>query len=381
MSFAIHVKPKSIRTQLTLWYLLMLGSALAAFATAVFLIRVATLSREVDAELNIHAQHLVAVLEPRLLELDPVLALANDQRLFEEPFIVRARSGAPVYTSPTFPPLRGVDDAAAVRAARGGDGLMSADDSAGNTFRLATLLVERTGAAPLVVQVAAPTEPDRAILRQLAATMLVLFVLVLAAASYGGSFIARRALRPVDAIVGRVRAIQASRLEERLDVRTGSEELDRLVDTLNGMLDRLETSMHGARRFAADASHELQTPIAAMRAALDVGLRDELTAPEHRALAGEIVADVDRLWYATFVCWRWPMPDTCSSAPSRSTSASSSGSAARSCARSPSRNRLSSRSTSSPRSPSAGARSTCGAPCSTSRTTPFATRRMARRFR
>jgi signal transduction histidine kinase len=132
-------------------------------------------------------------------------------------------------------------------------------------------------------------------LRQFAATMLVMFVLVLSAASYGGSFIARRALRPVDAIVGRVRAIQASRLEERLDVRTGSEELDRLVDTLNGMLDRLETSVHGAHRFAADASHELQTPIAAMRAALDVGLRDELSAPEYRALAGELIADIDRL--------------------------------------------------------------------------------------
>ena len=295
MSFAIHVKPRSIRTQLTLWYLLMLGGALAAFATFVFLIRVATLSREVDAELNIRAQHLVGVLQPRLLELDPVSALADDRRLLEEPFIVRERSGALVYRSPAFPPLRGVNDTAAVRAARGVDGLLSVDDSTGSTFRLATLLVERTGAAPLVVQVATPTEPDRAILRQLAGTMLLMFVLVLSAASYGGSFIARRALRPVDAIVGRVRAIQASRLEERLDVRTGSEELDRLVDTLNGMLDRLETSMHGARRFAADASHELQTPIAAMRAALDVGLGDELSAPEYRALAGELVADIDRL--------------------------------------------------------------------------------------
>ena len=287
MSFAIHVKPRSIRTQLTLWYLLMLGSALAAFATAVFLIRVATLSREVDAELNIRAQHLVAVLQPRLLD--------DDRRLFDEAFVVRERSGAPVYRSPAFPSLRGENDAAAVRAARVGDGLSSVDDPDGGTFRLATLLVERTGAAPLVVQVAAPTEPDRTMLRQLAVTMVVLFLLVLSAASYGGSFIARRALHPVDAIVARVRAIQASRLEERLDVRTGSEELDRLVDTLNGMLDRLETSMHGARRFAADASHELQTPIAALRAALDVGLGDELSAPEYRALAGELVADIDRL--------------------------------------------------------------------------------------
>ena len=297
MSSAIRTRltPKSIRAQLTLWYLLMLGGALAAFATIVFLIRVETLSREVDAGLNIRAQHLVGVLQPRLLELDPVSALADDRRLLEEPFIVRERSGALVYRSPAFPPLRGVNDTAAVRAARGVDGLLSVDDSTGSTFRLATLLVERTGAVPLVVQVATPTEPDRAILRQLAATMLLMFVLVLSAASYGGSFIARRALRPVDAIVARVRAIQASRLEERLDVRTGSEELDRLVETLNDMLDRLEGSMRGARRFAADASHELQTPIAAMRTAVDLCLRDERGAADHSGLAAELAVDLDRL--------------------------------------------------------------------------------------
>lgn len=297
MSSAIRTRltPRSIRAQLTLWYLLMLGGALAAFATCVFVIRAQTLSREVDAELNIRAKHLLGVLQPRLLELDPVSALADDRRLLEEPFVVRERSGALVYRSPAFPPLRGVNDTAAVRAAHGGDGLLSVDDATGRGFRLATLFVERTGAAPLVVQMATPREPDRAILRQLAATMLVMFVFVLSAASYGGSFIARRALRPVDAIVARVRAIQASRLEERLDVRTGSEELDRLVETLNDMLNRLEGSMRGARRFAADASHELQTPIAAMRTAVDLRLRDEHGEADRSGLAAELAVDLDRL--------------------------------------------------------------------------------------
>jgi heavy metal sensor kinase len=290
-----RLTPKSIRAQLTLWYLLMLGGALAAFATFVFLIRVETLSREVDAQLNIRAQHLVGVLQPRLLELDPVSALAADRRLVEEPFIVRERSGALVYRSPAFPQLRGVNDTAAARAARGDDGLLSVDDATGSAFRIATLPVERTGAAALVVQVATPTEPDRAMLRQFAVNMVLMFVLVLSAASYGGSFIARRALRPVDAIVARVRAIQASRLEERLDVRSGSEELDRLVETLNDMLNRLEGSMRGARRFAADASHELQTPIAAMRTAVDFCLRDERGTTNHAGLAAELAVDLDRL--------------------------------------------------------------------------------------
>ncbi len=297
MSFAIRTRltPKSIRAQLTLWYLLMLGGALAAFAAFVFVIRAGTLYREADAELEVRAHQLLGELQPRLLELDLAGALASSAHFNDEPFIVRDRSGLLFYRSAAFPALSGAAEAAAVRAAREGDLLSTIEDRSGHDIRLATVLIARTGASPLAMQVAGSTEPVRHILGQLAAAMLLLFVLVLSVASYGGSFIARRALRPVDAIVGRVRAIQASRLEERLDVRTGSEELDRLVETLNGMLDRLESSMHGARRFAADASHELQTPIAAMRAAIDMCLRDERGAVDHEGLAAELAVDLDRL--------------------------------------------------------------------------------------
>jgi two-component system, OmpR family, sensor kinase len=124
---------------------------------------------------------------------------------------------------------------------------------------------------------------------------VLFFFVVLSAASYGGSFIARRALAPVDAIVGRVRAIQASQLHERLRLRTGSEELDRLVETLNGMLDRIETSMEGARRFAADASHELQTPIAAIRTAVEMCALDNRASPAFRVTASDLLGDLERL--------------------------------------------------------------------------------------
>jgi len=125
--------------------------------------------------------------------------------------------------------------------------------------------------------------------------MLLWFALVVSVASYGGSFIARRALRPVETINARVRAIQATSLGERLEVRTGSDELDGLVATLNGMLDRIEISIRSARRFAADASHELQTPIAALRTAVDVCVCGSRTAAECRAVAADLGTDLDRM--------------------------------------------------------------------------------------
>lgn len=296
MSFATirRPKPSSIRAQLTLWYVAMLAAALAAFAVFVFSVRAQTLSRELDASLEIDAQRLLRDIRPALLELDVAAALADHPRLAAEPIVVRERTGAVVYRSPAFPPLTGPAEAAAARVARTAYEPIEVDGRS-TRVRIVTAVSERTGANPLVLQIAASTDPIQRTLDELALTLLALFGIVLSVASYGGSFIARRALRPVEAINARVREIQASRLGERLDLHTGSGELDGLVATLNGMLDRLDTSMRGARRFAADASHELQTPIAAMRTAVDVCLRGDSDADDYRAMASDLAVDLDRL--------------------------------------------------------------------------------------
>jgi heavy metal sensor kinase len=288
--------PRSVRTRLTFWYLLMLGAALTAFAVFVFITRARTLANETDRDLALRAERIVAALQPKLLELDLETTFAEDARLNGDPIAVRYASGALIYRSPVFPALPAGGDATAARAVRRGDAWTDVEDRDGNDYRLATVIVPRPGTTPIAVQTTLPLEPTNHLLRQLAVTMLVCLVLILSCASLGGSFIAHRALAPVDEIVRRVREIQASRLDDRVDLRTGSAEIDRLVETLNDMLDRLGSSVHGARRFAADASHELQTPIAAMRAAVDACISDPCTTPScFREMAEDMVAELDRL--------------------------------------------------------------------------------------
>ncbi|HET9077224.1 MAG TPA: ATP-binding protein [Acidimicrobiales bacterium] len=81
-----------------------------------------------------------------------------------------------------------------------------------------------------------------------------------------------RALRPIESIRREVADISTRRLHRRVPEPTGSDEVARLARTMNSMLDRLETAMEQQKAFVADASHELRSPLASLRAQLEIGL-------------------------------------------------------------------------------------------------------------
>ncbi len=294
-SIRARLRLGSVPARLTFWYLLTLGASLAGFAVFVYLVRARTLYRELDAQLDEQAHRVVAELRPALLALDPGAELAAHPQAAAWPIVVRQVPGRVLYRSPAFPPLDRAGERWLSAVARTTPQFVSARSRTEGAVRIVTHLVDRPGAETLALQLAGPTAPVRRALAQLALTMALAIALVLAVASYGSTSTARRALAPVDEIVRRVRHIQAAQLDARLDVRAGSEELDRLVATLNEMLDRIEASVRAARRFAADASHELQTPVAAMRAAVELCLKGERQADHYRDMAVDLLAEIERL--------------------------------------------------------------------------------------
>jgi len=82
-----------------------------------------------------------------------------------------------------------------------------------------------------------------------------------------------RALKPVEAIRAEAAAITGSTIHRRVPEPNTDDEVGRLARTMNSMLDRLETTSQRQRRFVSDASHELRSPIAVIRAQLEVALR------------------------------------------------------------------------------------------------------------
>lgn len=286
---------RSVRARLTFWYLLTLGVSLTGFALFVFIIRTHALYQELDASLDVRSHQLVSDLRVQLLLLDVREALAADRSALNTPFLVRHASGPIVFQSPEFPVLPWAGERAVMASARKHGSIVTVSDRHGVAYRVETIAIERPGAEGLAIQVAASTADVRRTLLQSAGVLGMVILIVLIAASYGSGYTARRALAPVDAIVARARAIEAHHAGERLDVQGGSEELDRLVSTLNGMLDRIDASMRGARRFAGDASHELQTPLAAMRSVVDMCLRGAKGPDEYHEMAVGVLAEIDRL--------------------------------------------------------------------------------------
>lgn len=103
-----------------------------------------------------------------------------------------------------------------------------------------------------------------------------------------------RALRPVEQIRSEAAAITGSTIHKRVPEPTTNDEIGRLARTMNSMLDRLEESSQRQRRFVSDASHELRSPIATIRAQLEVAKRRGADA-DWSAVADRILAEDARL--------------------------------------------------------------------------------------
>jgi len=112
---------------------------------------------------------------------------------------------------------------------------------------------------------------------------------------WGSGRLAREALAPVEALSQTAEAISGQTLSTRLTLTAPYSEFQRLAQTFNGMLDRLQQVFEGQRRFVADAAHELKTPLTAMKGNFEVSLQRTRSAGEYRETIIANLAEVDRL--------------------------------------------------------------------------------------
>jgi heavy metal sensor kinase len=124
---------------------------------------------------------------------------------------------------------------------------------------------------------------------------LLIFALLLLLVSAGvGYWMSRKALAPVDALVRTARDISGTNLNRRLQTLKTGDELQRLTDTLNEMLDRIESAFQKITQFTADASHELRTPVSLIRTEAELALRRTRTEAEYEESLRQILHEAER---------------------------------------------------------------------------------------
>jgi len=171
-------------------------------------------------------------------------------------------------------------------------------DGANMRFEAVPIARPPAGPAPLVaVAVGAPTRDLDIAPQRILASMLLVAPIILLFSVALGYVLSARALHPLGRMIDELEAITDGRsLHRRLPAPAEpGDEMDRLGHTLNAMLARLETSFAALRRFIADASHELKTPLTVMKVGVEHSLTDPKTPPESLAALDETLQEVRRM--------------------------------------------------------------------------------------
>jgi two-component system, OmpR family, sensor kinase len=265
MGRSIH----SIRARLTLWLALLMVVCMAVFGFCLYVAEANALTTSVDQTLRVQAQQVASSYDfgspangnetGQHVDISAVdqFATAN---LFVETFDTQ---GQPLARSQNLGHLHLPDETHAAMLLHASPHL-STQAVPGSTLRVYSLPAVRGGSLIGLVMVATSLQEVTATTQTLLMLLIVGSIGVGLLTIIGGGVLVRRGLYPLDEMATVAEGITAWRLDQRLVLRNRAVEVERLADTFNVMLNRLDEAFTAQRRFVADASHELRTPLATL---------------------------------------------------------------------------------------------------------------------
>ena len=285
----------SIRIRLTAWYLVMLALGLGVFGIGSWFAMRASVFHTIDEELEDRVRGVEKFMQLQISALSP-MEIRDEFREHSvlgpggDLFQVCNEQGEWLYRSAVLEnsqvPIRLPN--------RLGDHALYEDLTVQNTpVRFATGRVVVNG-HPYSIQVAAPLKEFYEALERFRLILWFSVPPLLIGAGLGGYLISGRALKPVDRITKAAESIGIANLSDRLEVPRSSDELQRLSETLNRMLTRLDTSVQRMSQLTADASHELRAPVSLIRTTAELAVQGGRTNTEYHADMVQILAEAER---------------------------------------------------------------------------------------
>jgi two-component system OmpR family sensor kinase len=274
-----------LRVRLTLAYTVAMAVVLALVGGFLYLHTRSGINRSIDDALALRAHDLAALARAG----DPAQALLTagppPGQIGDRAQLLDADGRIVAATATARRPLLSPSELAAARRGR-------IVHQRGDTVRI---LAEPVGAAGRVVVVAGDRAGPEHTLDVLVGALLIGGPLALALAALAGYALASGALRPVETMRARAATISDAEPDARLPLPEAHDEIRRLGETLNAMLDRLADARRRERAFVADASHELRTPLTILRGELELAVAGEPSPEELRRVVESATEETDRL--------------------------------------------------------------------------------------
>ncbi len=301
----------TIRARLAVGYAMALGATLFVFAGIIYIAQGSQAFAELDSRVRVESDLIAAILGESFRARERVVVADPFGRPVLTPDVASLLEGVPGYVIVVGPERALLHLSAEARSLPFGSAralIDVAEDSVAGGFGLVDLAapvgqvryfvrpISEAGPNVAAVVSAAPTSGFVVSPPRLLTAMLWTVPFILVVSLVIGYLLVGRTLKPVDLIVDEVEAISDGRsLHRRLAEPTSYDELARLTVTLNAMLSRLEKSFGTLRRFTADASHELKTPLTVLRSGIERSLTHPTTSPEVMETLEETLLEVNRM--------------------------------------------------------------------------------------
>jgi two-component system OmpR family sensor kinase len=304
----------SVRARLTIWYSIVLGIVLILLAVLTYLIYQRNLAQRTEANLAELADAFATTFTSELPDhagndavKEAALESMMEHRFRDTIFVVLDSNGNVLISSLELPSAGQTREHIKTDIFTSPEFLEIATNSDSKGRIKGRIPGGKDGLRPYIKMLSAGTQTYKLILLQslhsqqelledIRNTFLLVIPIALLLASLGGYFLARKSLAPVAAMASQARGMGAANLGARLAVTNQRDELGQLALSFNQLLDRLEESFERQRRFIADASHELRTPVAILRGETEVTLsRADRSPEEYRETLGILRDESQRL--------------------------------------------------------------------------------------
>ena len=293
---------KTIKFRMTLWYVVILGIILSSFSFFLYFTLADSLYKGVDNKIRTMAEIVASSARgpfeagTSIADLDQVMTERFGVKPLGRFIQILDESGRVGDRSTNLRDIQIPISIKALKAASKGAMTFETVQVMGRyPLRVVTMPITENGRMMGIVQVGSSLEGVEDALHQLLLILLIAVPAALLIASAGGLFLANKALRPVDAITQIARRIGSGDLSQRIRIKRANDELGRLASTFNEMIAKLEKSFRQVKRFTADASHELKTPLTILRGEVEVGLKKKRGLKEYQRILASNLEEISRM--------------------------------------------------------------------------------------